>query len=56
MESGFTIGGFNNNQMRLKLVGTLGTEPEFIKYFAGFSVAMERLNTFYSQDGTYGGF
>ena len=54
--SGSTIGGFNNNQMRLKLVGTLGTEPGVYQVFCRVFGSNGEVKTLsiVAGDGTYG--
>ena len=54
--SGTTIGGFNNNQMRLKLVGTLGTEPGVYQVFCRVFGSNGEVKTLsiVAGDGTYG--
>jgi len=55
--SGGTIGGYNNNQMRLKQVGAIGTEPGFYQGYVRIwgSSGQVKTASIVIGDGTFGG-
>ena len=54
--SGGTIGGYNNNQMRLKQVGAIGTEPGFYQGYVRIwgSSGQVKTASIVIGDGTFG--